>query len=900
MKVPKDIKARKKSINPNKSMLIVADAGCGKTEQMARRYLSLLANRERPEGIVAITFTKKAASEMKERIHKYLKMGTSETKPSENHLIETWELAKSAIAADYENSWGIINNPQKIKIQTIDSFCIDLVNNNILLNSYGCQISALEDTDKKYINAAKEYIEKCEDIETISEFVAMFDNNTKKAIRKISELLPKREQFKKQLEDIDLNTLQENYKTALQYELKEFANSLGEQIINDIKHVIRDIFESIENAAKTTYTSKEVHLFSKYNENKTTTNLVLFCNIIISADRKSFRKNYPSKLQINKHNASLIDAILCETELTLNDAIRIGSIPLEKMSKKTSRELEIITKVTSGAIKELEKTFKESLELDFNEITLEAIKVVQSDATATSHITDLLIDEFQDTSASHHNLIKSILSWWKKDENKTLCAVGDPKQSLYLFRAASLGHFINVQQNGYENIDIETLRLSVNFRSYKSVIDWVNNVFITAFPKNDNISQGAVKHSISESFNTKEIDSVSITSTLCEGDKVKNNKKEAILVADKVEQLLKDVPQETVSILIRARSFVKEIDTELKKRKIFYSGVDLVKLNEKQTIIDLINLTKFIAEKQDLISFTGLLRAPFIGIRQKDLHLIIGSLTDMTQNASITERICDSIDTLDISSDARKRLNKLLNIVNKSKRTYGSIKFSYYLEHVWHELDGDQFAGELQEADLRAFFKTISTCEDGNTISDWELLETNLDKLYMQPDANADQRVQIMTLHKSKGAEMDNVIIPGFHKPGSKSDSLILKWIDHPDPKIDSVLIAPNVNSDFESYKTHISTSNRNKEILEMVRLIYVGATRAKKRLCIYFSLTEEIIKLMSKPTSTSMLGLIQNEIHSDIKIDSETETYLNEIIKSNESNEKSDVNLWRYELNEH
>lgn len=898
MKIPKDIAARKKSIDPNKSMLIEADAGCGKTEQMARRYLSLLANRAKPEGIFAITFTQKAASELKERIHKYLKMGTSDAPPKEQHLIETWELAKSAIAADTKNSWNLIKSPHQIKIQTIDSFCIDIVNNNVLSNSYGCEISALEDASKAYELAARTFIENSEDILTISDFISMFDNNTNKAINKIAELLPKREQFQKELKNIDIKKLEKCYKSAFQYELKEFSDGLSKSIKNDIKAVIREIFESVESAAKTTFSAKETHLFSKYNENYDTVNLILFCNIIINSDGKSFRKNYPSRMHVNKHTANLIQVILDESELTLIDALRIGSIPLEKLNDKTTSDLKIIAEVTNGAIIELQSLFKDTLELDFNEITLEAIKIVQFGQQATSNITDLLIDEFQDTSASHHTLIKSIISWWNKSEVKTICAVGDPKQSLYLFRAASLGHFINVQQNGYDNIDMETIRLSVNFRSYKSVIDWVNKVFQTAFPKQDNISQGAVKHSVSEAFNTKEIPSVSINPTLCEGDKDINERKEAILVADQVEQHLRDVPHETVSILIRARSYISEIDKELKKRGIFYTGVDLVKLNEKQPIIDLVNLTKVLAGKHDLVSFSGLLRAPFVGILQKDMHKIISTLvqpkTENTLIENATENL-EMLEDLEISDDAKQRFSKLVNIINKSKPAFENIKFTNYLESVWHEFGGDQFSTELQEADVRAFFNTIAICEEDNTIKDWGLLEKTLDKLYMQPDENADRRIQVMTLHKSKGAEMDNVIIPGFHKPGSKSDSLILKWIDHPDPSEDSILLAPNINSDYEPYKKHISISNRNKEILEMVRLIYVGATRAKKRLSIFFTVTEEIIKLTSKPNGTSMLGLIQKEISENITIDSKKEAYLIELIKKTTPTVSGSLNLSRY-----
>ena len=106
----------------------------------------------------------------------------------------------------------------------------------------------------------------------------------------------------------------------------------------------------------------------------------------------------------------------------------------------------------------------------------------------------ILVDEFQDTSGSQMRLLESLVAGWEPDDGRTLFLVGDAMQSLYSFRDARVGLFINAQRYPIGPVQCIALSLSSNFRSKKGIVDWVNDHFIGAFPAKANINRGAVPY----------------------------------------------------------------------------------------------------------------------------------------------------------------------------------------------------------------------------------------------------------------------------------------------------------------------------------------------------------------------------------------------------------------------
>src|SRR3990167_8544624 len=116
--IEQDFKNREHALSATKSFIIQAPAGSGKTELLIQRFLVLLGTVNKPEEILAITFTKKAASEMRARIIKALKFALHHDEPEAAHEKKTWRLASNVLKRDREFNWHLIQNPNQLRILT--------------------------------------------------------------------------------------------------------------------------------------------------------------------------------------------------------------------------------------------------------------------------------------------------------------------------------------------------------------------------------------------------------------------------------------------------------------------------------------------------------------------------------------------------------------------------------------------------------------------------------------------------------------------------------------------------------------------------------------------------------------------------------------------------------------
>ena len=121
----RDRDARLAALDIARSFIVEAPAGSGKTELLLQRFLALLARIDRPEAIVAMTFTRKAAGEIRDRILVALREAEA-APPAEPHLALTWRLARAALRRDAALGWNLIAHPARLQVHTIDALCLAL------------------------------------------------------------------------------------------------------------------------------------------------------------------------------------------------------------------------------------------------------------------------------------------------------------------------------------------------------------------------------------------------------------------------------------------------------------------------------------------------------------------------------------------------------------------------------------------------------------------------------------------------------------------------------------------------------------------------------------------------------------------------------------------------------
>ena len=157
-----DQEARDRALDPRGSFIVQAPAGSGKTELLIQRFLALLSIVERPESVVAITFTRKAAGEMRRRVLAALDAAAGPA-PDAAHERRTWELARAAREHDQERGWNITGNPHRLEIRTIDSLCAALVRRMPWSSRLGPPPAVVEDAREIYREAARATVAMVED-----------------------------------------------------------------------------------------------------------------------------------------------------------------------------------------------------------------------------------------------------------------------------------------------------------------------------------------------------------------------------------------------------------------------------------------------------------------------------------------------------------------------------------------------------------------------------------------------------------------------------------------------------------------------------------------------------------------------------------------------------------------
>lgn len=123
VRLAEDATARERALDVGRSFLVQAPAGSGKTELLIQRLLALLRAVEAPERVLAITFTRKAAGEMRDRVIAALLAARRDVDESAlaEHERLTRRLAREVLARDARQGWHLVENPSRLAIRTIDS-----------------------------------------------------------------------------------------------------------------------------------------------------------------------------------------------------------------------------------------------------------------------------------------------------------------------------------------------------------------------------------------------------------------------------------------------------------------------------------------------------------------------------------------------------------------------------------------------------------------------------------------------------------------------------------------------------------------------------------------------------------------------------------------------------------
>ncbi len=833
------------------SFLVRAPAGSGKTGLLTQRFLALLARVDDPEEIIAITFTRKAAGEMRNRIVRALEaVATGATPPEQAHERRYFDLARLALARDAERGWGLVDNPGRLRVMTIDSLCASLARQMPVLSGFGSQPGIVEDAQPLYLEAARRTLECLEGgpqwSEPVECLLGHLDNQAVRLVELLAGLLARREQW---LRHVAVGTNARLEREALE---TAFGDYVGARLEDVVKRISPEIADKIVEIARYAGKSSENDLVLGLADLAVLPppepgQLAAWQGIaaLFLTQNGTWRKRIdaalgfppPSKAKGDEKLAreagkalhgEVIDVLSADPGL-LAALRRVQRLPECGFADAQWAVLRALLDLLRIAAAQLLGLFQESGQVDFAQMAHAACQALGAPGEPSElalrldyQVRHLLVDEFQDTSQTQFNLLEALTAGWTPDDGRTLFLVGDPMQSIYRFREAEVGLFQVARERGIGEVRPESLELTVNFRSGADVVGWVNESFPGILPAADDQAEGAVRFVPAvASRGAGSGTAVTVHPFLGRLDQA-----EAETVVGLVRDAKARNPQGSVGILVRGRGHLRHILPALRAAGIGYRAVDIDPLAGRPAVIDLLSLSCALLHPADRVAWLSVLRAPWCGLDLADLLALAGE--DL--KAPLPSLLQAEGALAALSADGRMRLDRVAPVLLAALGGRQRRPLRSWVEGAWLGLGGPAVAGGaagLEDAEV--FLQMLEGFEPGEW-PDAAELRRRIGKLYALPDAGTDDSVQVMTLHKSKGLEFDTVIMPGLGKWTSGNDAPVLRWLELPGRGgAPDLLLAPikATGSGGDGHYALLAELDKQRERLEAGRVLYVGVTRA-------------------------------------------------------------------------
>ncbi len=864
-----DAAARADALDPTRSFIIDAPAGAGKTELLTQRFLRLLACVDEPEEIIALTFTNKAAAEMRDRIMRSLQDADSDPPEHiEPHKQITRDLATAVLAQDRARGWQLLAQPSRLRVMTLDALSARLARQMPLLSRFGTQPAVATDPVPYYEQAVRNTLDQLEDntedSQTIAQALTYFDNDAGRLQKMLVSMLARRDQWiSKAIRHRDAAVLGADVAQALQALV---TNRLAD-VVARFPAARQQGFMAAARYAADLSPKSPVSLLSGWEKPLTAevTDLPRWravAELFLTQGNKP-RSVYRVPIDIAgpKHQTQrqvLLDTIADLTATGDDKTLAaIRELPDPGLDSTAADLVASLAHLLELAYAQLWLVFNQEKVVDFGEIALKSVQALEGEATAHGvherldyRLKHLLVDEFQDTSPLQVALLTHLTQGWEGETDRSIFLVGDPMQSIYRFRKADVGLFLRVRQRGLGKIQPISLQLYRNNRSYPAVIDWINTTFAQVFATEDDIIRGAVRYESCVASKPNVADAGVMIHPVIAGrvaddvdtesgdaaPKSQADEQEAATIVDLIRTAQSENPEGTVAVLVRARPHLDALVLQLQRHApdIPFRAVEIDPLAGRQSVQDLVSLTRALHTPGDRVHWLAILRAPWCGLTLPDLHHLAAD--DHVQ--SLWSLMQDDARMARLSEDGRTRLSALREVLRIAYANRGLQRPRRWVEGVWHALGGTACLHQASDvADVEAYFRLLDTLDTHGGL-ELDRLDAALGKLYAAADTReASDRVQLMTIHKSKGLQFDTVILPGLHRIPPHDEHPLLLWdtlILDEDGQEHLVVAPAPAQGDPEGTATPYSLLRgleRTRAQNEDRRVLYVAATRAIRRL---------------------------------------------------------------------
>jgi ATP-dependent helicase/nuclease subunit A len=859
--------------NPYISLLVRASAGSGKTFQLSRRFLALVTAGVSPQRILTVTFSRKAAAEMKSRIiADAIAYGSSAPQFADFYeQISKWRetalaqgMSPPPLTHPETVSSMIVQNTQSLAISTIDSVMIDL-----------CQRfpseSALEFQNGDEASSLRAPWTIADQL-TLSELQVKAWNDT---IYELGMSIP-REKQTEFFQNLLLATPEQKFGTAWS-RLRTLINS-----------------ETFIWLCKNTRGSSEIYYDTESQAIQSEQDLFLTIGAELSAVISQISNEDKKKLALVALESHSIQGLIA-AKILKKDASFHGTTISKKIRDALPREISsaesaLNSYASSQMLSQLNShakilwLFYEKWQAKFlHEKSLRGLGTFTDALKGTHHIfhhnhpgarwliqmrsKHLLLDEFQDTSRLQwdvfRELSQDLMAGQTQDPNElpgTVFIVGDAKQSIFGFREAA-PEIIDTAANDLNTLGLVETDMTKSWRTSRLILDLVNKTFVKDanlpnFPlhapasdaKGDIIPNVSSIHILPLAVDAQEQDEGG------DSDLEQSNyiSLEAQQIADHIHRCLNHEIETPIwqakrnnfrrpkpgdfAILYPNSTHAHAFEDALRRLGIPALREEQRGFFDRQEIQDSVALLRWTAFSSDLLSLCAVLKSPLCNISDA---LIQESLSEF-KGDKIHHRSSEEFLNLVLETcpdDCKNSVLALRELQKSSRDMFGSyLQFLKSVDAVTCYLETyDHVDGPLACANILKFSDLLRDAQAAGATSYKQCLD-HIKKRSEEDDlgnaVSSSDAVHLMTVHKSKGLEFPVVILTDTASDWYRSES---NWLRVPEVNRGGLLY---IGTSAERYVTNVQiedalSQHERLQRAEKSRLLYVAVTRAKQHLVV-------------------------------------------------------------------
>jgi ATP-dependent helicase/nuclease subunit A len=875
--------------NPHFSASVSASAGTGKTWLLVTRLIRLLLTGERPDSILAVTFTRKAAAEMQVRLNERL---LQMAQCSDYELVEL--LTQIGMKTDHTTLHQartlyeqLLSSPHTVRTTTFHAFCQDILRKFPLEAGIAPGFELLEataDVTQAAWDALCAETSLDPDSKIALSLEKLFDtcgglHNTMAAI---NSFLDHRS---------DWWAFTENQNDPLPFATGTLCSQLGVTLDDQAE---QDFFTPSILETLTEFVSLlQKHPGKKNNEalealsiarNATQSYPVRFQHTVsafLTKNGKPLARKESGTQAKNMGEAGqqrflqIHHEVCAALEVTRNKISALQSL----------KRISAWYRAGNRVLQHYQRIKCELRVLDFSDLEWRAYRLLNHGDNVhwvqyklDQRIDHLLVDEFQDTNPTQWRLILPLLQELAAGEDergRSVFLVGDTKQSIYRFRRAEPELFDTAQQWLQNNLRAKTQQLNVSWRSAKAIMDFVNQVFgdgplnrqLMHFSKHSTHHADLYGHvevfPLIENQNEKqerEIIPDSSTGlrnplrTPREDIQDERHLNEGRLIANRIQDLVNNnfliekgnevrpVEYSDIIILLRKRTHAADYEQALREAGVPYAGTDRGTLLESLETRDLINLLELLIAPFNNLALANILRSPIFDCDHADLI----ELAKLKQGSWMERLSLLASSKNDNNSQTTEKIGRAYKLLSQWHNLAGRIPVHDLLDRIYCDADiinryHAAYPFHLRQrvvANLTRFIELALEIDSGRHPTIGRFV-ARLHLLKQQdkeaPDEGtpiqAGTRVRFMTIHGSKGLEAPIIFLADAANPGSdkKAYQAVIDWPAQSERP--NAFLLPGKKDLLDTFTTTILEQHAQAEKREDANLLYVALTRARQLL---------------------------------------------------------------------